>query len=434
MSVKIRKRKDAWWIFVNHQGRRKAKKVGTLEAAKIVKAQLDARLALGDLNCLAEPELDPPFAEYSKDWFASEKLRCKPSTLDSYRDYNDRYVLPRFGLLKLTEIKRKLIKAYLADLSEKGLAKNTIRLALVPLRVILSSAVEDGKLESNPAFRLGRFLKSDVPEHEAQAMEPEEVEAFLDAAREYCPEYHALFLIALRAGLRQGEILALRWGDFQFGKTADDPNRYILVARRWYRGRFSTPKGNRTRRVDMSRELREAVLARRDERLMQAWQRGATSISDELVFPGETTARPISVRTLSENYFLPSLERANLRRFRFHDLRHTFGSLLIEAGAPLPYVKDQMGHSSIAITADKYVHLLSGRNVRFIDRLDALKLSATQTQPEQNSASEEKQKSPTSHWKESLVRKGGVEPPRVTPPDPKSGASANSATFANAEY
>jgi integrase len=68
-----------------------------------------------------------------------------------------------------------------------------------------------------------------------------------------------------------------------------------------------------------------------------------------------------------------ALERLNLRRFRFYDLRHTFGSLLIEAGAPLPYVRDQMGHSSIQITADKYVHLLAGRNVRLTDRLDALK-------------------------------------------------------------
>jgi hypothetical protein len=92
---------------------------------------------------------------------------------------------------------------------------------------------------------------------------------------------------------------------------------------------------------------------------------------------------PVSVRNLNENYFLPALERANLRSFRFHDLRHTFGSLLIEAEAPLPYVRDQMGHSSIQITADKYVHLLSGGNVRFIDRLDAsngAQPNTTQTQ------------------------------------------------------
>jgi integrase len=89
----------------------------------------------------------------------------------------------------------------------------------------------------------------------------------------------------------------------------------------------------------MSRELRSALLAVRDQRLFQAWQQGRTAIADDLVFPGES-GKPISVRTLVENYFLPTLERAGLRRFRFHDLRHSFGSQLIQSGAPLPYVRD----------------------------------------------------------------------------------------------
>jgi len=239
-------------------------------------------------------------------------------------------------------------------------------------------------LAVNPALRLGRFVESHKPGREAQAMEPQEAERFLNAAQDYCPAYCPLFMIALWAGLRQGEILALRWGDFQFGQGENDTQRYIFVQRRWYRGRFSTPKGNKARRVDMSRELRQALIGQRDQRMLEAWQKGRASIADDLVFPGEH-GNPVSVRTLAQNYFLPVLEHANLRRFRFHDLRQTFGSLLIEAGAPLPYVKDQMGHSSIQITADKYVHLLSGRNVRFIDRLDTLKTAqpdATQAQAE----------------------------------------------------
>jgi integrase len=368
MGVKIKKRNGAWWVFINHHGRRKAKKIGAREAAEKVKRELEARLALGDVGCLSAPKQEPTFSTYAEKWLRTDALRCKPSTIDFYRDYQKRYVTPRFGQNKIIDITRDDIKGFIAELTEKGLAKNTIRLAVAALRVVLSCAVEDGILASNPAFRLGRFVESHKAEHEAQAMEPAEVEAFLTAAREYCPlAYYVLFLVALRAGLRQGEILGLKWGDFQFGQSGDDPNRYILVQRRWYRGRFGTPKGNRTRRVDMSKDLRQALMELRDERMLEAFQSGAPSIADDLVFPGEKS-NPISVRSLSENYFLPSLERANLRRFRFHDLRHTFGSLLIEAGAPLPYVRDQMGHSSIQITADKYVHLLAGRNVRFIDR------------------------------------------------------------------
>src|SRR5205823_12696546 len=70
-------------------------------------------------------------------------------------------------------------------------------------------------------------------------------------------------------------------------------------------------------------------------------------------------------------YFQPALTKAGLRKIRFHDLRHTFGSLLIQSGAPIVYVKEQMGHSSIQVTVDIYGHLIPGANVSFVDRLDS---------------------------------------------------------------
>ena len=69
-------------------------------------------------------------------------------------------------------------------------------------------------------------------------------------------------------------------------------------------------------------------------------------------------------------YFRPVLLKAGLRKIRLHDLRHTFGSLLIQSGASIVYVKEQMGHSSIQITVDTYGHLIPGANVSFVDRLD----------------------------------------------------------------
>jgi hypothetical protein len=204
---------------------------------------------------------------------------------------------------------------------------------------------------------------------------------------------------------------------FQFGQGAADPERYILVERRWYRGRVSTPKANKARRVDMSRELRRVLIDLRDERMLEAFQAGRPSISDDLLFPPEK-ANPVSVRSLVENGFLPSLERAGLRRFRFHHMRHTFGSLLIQAGASLPYVRDQMGHSSIQITADKYVHLVSGRNVSFVDQLDTAigpQQSATQAQLEADSREVSGGGNQSQVVDENLGAKGGTRTPTVLP-------------------
>jgi integrase len=83
-----------------------------------------------------------------------------------------------------------------------------------------------------------------------------ETEKFLTAVNEICPEWHPFFLTALRAGLRKGELIALKWGDIQFGESAEDPNRYMLVQRNHSLGRFTSPKSNKSRRVDLSRQLR----------------------------------------------------------------------------------------------------------------------------------------------------------------------------------
>ena len=393
MGVKVRKRNSKWYVVIDFHGRRKSKCVGTREAAEKVKREIESRLTLGDLGVFAQPKKAETFRAYAERWLKTEALqRCKISTVDFYEDYLKRYVWPLFGTKEITAISRDAVKEFTGSLCTRGLAKNTIRLAVAALRVVLSAAVEDGILVSNPAAKLGRFIETEKPEHQAMAMEPEEVDQFLAAVRGFCPQYHPLFMIAVRAGLRQGEILGLKWGDFQFGQGEHDENRYVLVQRRWYRGRFSTPKGKRDRRVDVSRELRHVLLELRDQRLLEAYQQGRSSIVDDLLFPGED-GKPLRARKLVESYFLPSLERAGLRRFRFHDLRHTFGSLLMEAGAPLPYVKDQMGHSSIQITADKYVHLIPRRNVHFIDRLDSQTTSqpdATRTQLARSSQGGEK--------------------------------------------
>jgi len=87
------------------------------------------------------------------------------------------------------------------------------------------------------------------------------------------------------------------------------------------------------------------------------------------VFPSDA-GTPISPDNIGPRYMEPALEKAGLRKFRFHDLRHTFGSLLIQAGVSPAYVQKQMGHKSIQVTIDVYGHLIPGENVAWIDTLD----------------------------------------------------------------
>ena len=85
-------------------------------------------------------------------------------------------------------------------------------------------------IDSNPASKIGKFNKRERGENKAQAMTASEAQAFLNACVEVCPGYSPLFFTALRSGLRKSELIALQWGDIQFGESADDKNLYFGAA------------------------------------------------------------------------------------------------------------------------------------------------------------------------------------------------------------
>lgn len=297
MGVKVRKPKGhrSWCVVIDHQGQRKMRAVGTREAAEHVRRAIEARLALGGPAAL-EPEKSvvPSLANYSLGWLETIEHERKPSTAGFYRQYLRLYVTPKFGETTLDQIKREDVKAFIAELRGRNLAKNTIRLAVTTLRALLNAAVQDRLLQHNPAQGLGRFVKSEKPKREATSLKPAEAERLLSTAKEALAfQDYALLLTALRAGLREGEPAGLQWGDIQFGANEDDVERYILVQRnydrRWSRTML-TPKNTKSRRVDMSRELQRVLLEYRRERMAAAAGRKPDA-SDELVFPSRPARR-----------------------------------------------------------------------------------------------------------------------------------------------
>jgi integrase len=387
MGVKIRKRSGKWYVFVNYQGRRKAKCVGpSRELAEHVRRQLEAKLALGDLSLFDGGEKKTQtFGSYADKWLKDyARVECKTSTADGYEGVVEQYLRPRFGNRPLDQIRRDDIKAMINDLIAKELSRNTVRNALCVIRGIFNEAIEADILEVNPAARLGRFTRTaKAAEVKGISLTSAEAEQFLQAAKDICPEYHPLFLMALRAGLRRGELVAVQWGDIQFGKDEQDANRFIVVEHNYVRREHTTTKSKKSRRVDMSRELRRVLIELRDKRLLESFLKGKNDISSELVFLSPDGAI-LDPDNLYHRYFQPVLTKAGLRKIRLHDLRHTFGSLLIQSGASIVYVKEQMGHSSIQVTVDTYGHLIPGANVSFVDRLDEVPEQEEKTTPQQN--------------------------------------------------
>src|SRR5207249_4300637 len=121
-----------------------------------------------------------------------------------------------------------------------------------------------------PSIKLGRLNQLNAERCRAEFLTREEAERFLSAAKEHSPKRYALFLTALRTGLRLGELVALEWDDIQFGDSPQDENRYLLVRHNIVRGEPTSPKNRKPRRVDLSRELRRVLMDLRDERVLNA--------------------------------------------------------------------------------------------------------------------------------------------------------------------
>jgi len=273
---------------------------------------------------------------------------------------------------------------------------------------------EAGLQLPNPAATIGRFLRDrSDPAHRIDPLTAEEEARLLGTARHSYPRHFSLLLCALRTGMRLGELLGLQWGDIDF------QGRFIEVRRSLVEGgRIELPKKGKIRRVDLSLLLGETLEKLRVRRAEEALAKGWKQVP-AWVFCNEE-GRPIWKSDFERRVFHKALEKAGLRRIRFHDLRHTFASRLLQNGESIVYVKDQLGHHSIKVTVDVYGHLVPGANKAAVDRLDQQALAALAALEARNPAQPPRNLEPAEHTRgvtdrsvtprEDLVELRGLEP------------------------
>ena len=409
MGVKLRERPGkGWYVLTDWKGQRKAKCFGKNKAlAKEFAGKLEAKLKLesGGIPCRS----GITFAAYAASWLEGIAQTRKHSTHEDYADALRRHLLPAFGALELEDVTRERVRTLAWQHLKAGRSYKTVLNLIRCLSSLLSQAVEDGHVSTNPALRPGKFLPKASKRHAINPLTREDVIALLDTARARLPRAYPLLLCAVRTGLRLGELLALQWDDL------DVRNRFVEVRRNYTRGVVTTPKNGESRRVDMSLELVAAFKALQVERQLEAAANGWAA-TPPWVFCSETGGL-MDQNNVRRRVFYRVLKTAGLRQVRFHDLRHTFASLLLQQGESPVYVKEQMGHSSIQVTVDIYGHLIPGGNRQAVDRLDGGSdsgESATQAQPLTGQAipiPEGEDGNPVDCAGEKMARPEGFEPP-----------------------
>jgi integrase len=270
MGVKVRQRDGKWWVYIDHKGKRKAKCIGKSQrAAEIVAGKIEARLALGQ-SAIMEADAAPIlFADYAQQWLKTHAaIHCKPATVEEYGATCRLHVFPALGAKPLAGITREAVKQLIAEKIEHGLSRARVRAIVAVIRTILNSALEDRHITANPAARLGRLLTKTPRVKEIVPLTRDELRLLLAALQEHFPAYYPIFLTLARTGIRLGEGLALKWED------VDWHGGFIEIRRNFRKGRISTPKSHKQRRVDMSTQLADTLTALLETRKGEAWQRG----------------------------------------------------------------------------------------------------------------------------------------------------------------
>lgn len=379
MGVNVREKikgSGVWWIFIKHKGRRRSKKVGrdrkkAVEAAK----KIEARLALGDFGILEEPQKILTFEEYAETWSTvTVPSTCKESTEADYKSILTNHVLPTFRKMPINEIKKADIKTFLMKKYNAGVSKSTVKHIKSVVSGVLNLAVEDETILINPAQRMGKLFHKDEVHNLIDPLTRDEIKQLLKTFREKFPEHYGLCLLLARTGMRIGEAMALKWDDIDFNQ------RIITVRRSLNRsGKGGIPKSAKARRVDMSGQLKSVLQDLRLQRKVEKLKRGWKKVPEWVFVNGQ--GNPLDKDNWRDRVFYKSLESAKIRKVRVHDLRHTYASLLIQAGESLAYIRDQMGHHSIQVTVDIYGHLVPGGNRDAVDRLDDEDYVHTQSAP-----------------------------------------------------
>jgi len=358
---KVKGRGQPWWVFIAHNGKRKSIKVGDRAAAEALAGKIQEKLKAGELQITPEKKT-PTFGEYARKWLDGYgETHLKYSTAKGY-DSILRIHLKRFVDRPINQITRPELKDFIYGKLKDGLAPGTTTRIKAMLSSVLNHALEDGLIIANPVSRLGRLIKAKDHQADVKVLTREEAQVLLDTVGKEYPRYYPFFLCALRTGARLGELLGMEWGDIDFR------GGFIEITRAYVKGRSTTTKNGKSRRVDMSPQLADTLKALKTERKREAMARGWGEVP-ERVFVNEA-GKVIDEWNLRGRIFYKALAKAGMRRIRIHDLRHTFASMLIQNGESLAYVRDQLGHGSIQITVDIYGHLVPGANRQAVAKLD----------------------------------------------------------------
>lgn len=349
------------WSYVlrvpdSNTGKTKPQWIGGFESEKSAKLARDkARVSLSNSSYVSPNKLT--LGEYLTTWINEVHAnQLKATTLERYKRVIDRYLVPELGAIKLQDLRPFHVQALYSTLLTRStvtgnpLSPQTVTLIGAVLKKAIKYAVDvDGLIAVNPVNRVP------LPKGKGSIPTPwsiQELNTFLDVARSH--RLFFFFRLSAFTGARRGELLALKWSDFDGSAITISKNR--ITAGKSVIEQNSTKGGtNGQRRVPLDKETIELFNVHRVNQIKERMALGEFWQETGYVFVQEN-GLPLYPHTPSD-LFKKLLNKAGLRPTRLHDQRHLHATELLRLGEPLHVVANRLGHRDAMVTATIYAHV-----------------------------------------------------------------------------
>ena len=350
----ISKRRSRWVIdFYDTRGKRRwitmpkgTTKTKAHEKLREVEDQLKRGIYIPDRRI-------PTFKEVAEDWIEYKKPNIRASSLKMYEGHLKHH-FSSINLLKVNRITTVTVEKFISSKQDAGMNITTLRKLIVTFNQVMNYAVRHRYIDHNPVRDAERpKTKGLANKKEIVVLSTEQVGDFLEAVSQ--EKYRVFFRLAVMSGARQGELVGLKWTD------VDWFNNQINIKRTFNNGSwYDTKTEASNRKIDLGPSMMAEL---------KRWCVACPPNDLDLVFPNEA-GKPLDHWHIIDRYFLPALCASGCPTIRFHDLRHTYASLLIEQGENIKYIQSQLGHSSPTVTLNIYAHLMNPTNQEAACRLE----------------------------------------------------------------
>lgn len=304
-------------------------------------------------------------AQYLMSWLDVVQPTIRPRTHKRYAELMTLHAIPVLGKSPLAKLTAQQVQGLYAVKLASGLSPTTVRHLATVLYGALAQAERLGLVARNVASLVDPPRNAET---EMCVLTPEQVHTLLRAV--HGDRLEALYVVAVSTGMRQGELLALRWRDVDLtGGTLAVRATLQRTKEEGYVLRAPKTKQSQ-RRITLGAVASSALRAHRARQAAERLALGETwDASIDLVFPN-TLGRPMDGTNLLHYHFYPLLKRSGLPRIRFHDLRPTAATLLLGRGVNPKIVSEMLGDASISITLDVYSHVLPAMQAQAAAAMD----------------------------------------------------------------